>query len=54
MFTAQKFLKLYVDLNGQSQYVVMIRPTDLNNEKKHDVIILNQDWEINGMTPNVI
>ncbi|CAD8103477.1 unnamed protein product [Paramecium sonneborni] len=54
MFTAQKFLKLYVDLNGQSQFVVMIRPTDLNNEKKHDVIILNQDWEINGMTQNVI
>ncbi|CAD8070191.1 unnamed protein product [Paramecium primaurelia] len=54
MFTAQKFLKLYIDLNGQSQFVVMIRPTDLNNEKKHDVIILNQDWEINGMTPNVI
>lgn len=32
----------------------MIRPTDINNEKKHDVIIINQDWEINGMTPNVI
>ncbi|CAD8068730.1 unnamed protein product [Paramecium sonneborni] len=54
MFTAQKFLKLYVDLNGQSQFVVMLRPTDINNEKKHDVIILNSDWEINGMTPNII
>ncbi|CAD8148434.1 unnamed protein product [Paramecium octaurelia] len=54
MFTAQKFLKLYVDLNGCSQFVVMLRPTDINNEKKHDVIILNSDWEINGMTPNVI
>ncbi|CAD8107864.1 unnamed protein product [Paramecium primaurelia] len=54
MFTAWKFLKLYVDLNGQSQFVIMIRPTDFDNEKKHDYIILNNDWEINGMTNNVL
>ncbi|CAD8195861.1 unnamed protein product [Paramecium octaurelia] len=54
MFTAWKFLKLYVDLNGQSQFVIMVRPTDFDNEKKHDYIILNNDWEINGMTNNVL
>ncbi|CAD8121761.1 unnamed protein product [Paramecium sonneborni] len=54
MFTAWKFLKLYVDLNGLSQFVIMIRPTDFDNEKKHDYIILNNDWEINGMTNNVL
>lgn len=32
----------------------MIRPTDFNNEKKHDYIILNNDWEINGVTKNVL
>ncbi|CAK58161.1 unnamed protein product (macronuclear) [Paramecium tetraurelia] len=54
MFTAWKFLKLYVDLNGLSQFVIMVRPTDFDNEKKHDYIILNNDWEINGMTNNVL
>lgn len=53
LFTAWKFVKLYVDMNGQSQFVVMIRPTDLNNEKKHDFIVINSDWEINGMTANL-
>jgi hypothetical protein len=32
----------------------MIRPTDFNNEKKHDFMIINNDWEINGMTNNVL
>lgn len=54
MFTAWKFLKLYVDMNGQSQFVIMVRPTDYNNEKKHDYVILNNDWEVNGMTNNVL
>lgn len=31
----------------------MIRPTDMNNEKKHDFIIINGDWEVNGMTHNL-
>lgn len=32
----------------------MVRPTDFDNEKKHDYMILNNDWEINGMTSNVL
>ena len=32
----------------------MLRPTDFDNEKKHDYMILNNDWEINGMTNNVL
>ncbi|CAD8096084.1 unnamed protein product [Paramecium primaurelia] len=54
MFTAWKFLKLYVDLNGLSQFVIMVRPTDFDNEKKHDYMIINNDWEINGLTNNVL
>jgi len=53
MFSAWKLIKLFITANSDSQFVALIRPTDYNNEKKLDMLIFNQDWELEGITSNL-
>jgi hypothetical protein len=34
--------------------VAMIRPTDYNGDKKQDMLLFNQDWELEGISSNLI
>lgn len=50
VFAAWKFLKLFVNLHGETEFVSLIRPILNPTGSKINYIIFNEDWEIDGMT----
>lgn len=50
VFAAWKFLKLYVNLRGETEFVSLIRPILNPAGSKINYIIFNDDWEIDAMT----
>ncbi|EGR29365.1 hypothetical protein IMG5_156920 [Ichthyophthirius multifiliis] len=50
LFAAWKFIKQYVTLQGQSQFIALIRPITFFNGRIINFIIFNEDWEIESMS----
>lgn len=50
LFSAWKFLKLYVTAHGDTEFVSLIRPILNPTGSKVNYIIINEDWEVDAMT----
>jgi len=50
LFSAWKFLKLYVTSSGDTEFVALIRPIMNPPGSKVNYLIINEDWEVDSMT----
>ena len=49
IFLCSKFLKQYININGNFQYIAMIKPIS-STGIQFSYIIMNEDWEIDSMS----
>ena len=53
LFTAWKFLKLFVTSSGETEFVALIRPIMNPAGSKVNYLIINEDWEVDSMTQQI-